>query len=186
MRGYARGEPDPSVEDSAIVTTLRTLPAPDPSAVPLRRAADQLGITRHAVRQRIRRGTLTSYTRDGRWYVILPADLSGADTRTPPRTSPAEGYADPSVDQSANTQPDPSADTSGDLRTLVDHLQGEVAFLRQLTEHQAGQLAELRRGGSLPAVAAPPLGLDRLVAALKENAPTPRRRPWWRRLFREQ
>jgi hypothetical protein len=45
------------------------------AGVPIREAADALGISQAAVRQRILRGTLTSYRVAGRVHVVLPDDF---------------------------------------------------------------------------------------------------------------
>ncbi len=55
-------------------------------SVPMREAADRLGVSVAAVRQRIRRGTLESFKgEDGRWYVripIVPDAVSSTDDLT--------------------------------------------------------------------------------------------------------
>ncbi len=49
--------------------------------VPLAEAAQHLGIREELVRQRIYRSKLKGYKVEGRWYVVLPPDETGSDTR---------------------------------------------------------------------------------------------------------
>jgi len=83
-----------------------------------------LGVTTEAIRKRIRRGTLRAYKRDGAWRIVLPA---------------VPGHV-------RDDGPDTGPDAGPDARDrLIDQLQSEVEFLRRLTEHQAGVIAELAR-----------------------------------------
>ena len=145
---------------------MRALSA-DPSAVPLRVAADRLGISRHAVRQRIRRGTLQAFTRDGRWYVYVgeadtSADPSGRISRI--------GPADPSTERIA----DGSADTSGDLRALVTTVQEENRRLYTQLEARAREVQELhvllQQAQTMRSLPAP--------SSTTEPPTAPRRRSW--------
>ncbi len=92
--------------------------------VPMREAADRLGISVAAVRQRIRRGTLESFKgEDGRWYVrtlIVPDAV-------PDAVSPAVSPAD-------------------DLTSaLLDTLRSENAFLRGEVEVRNRELMDRTR-----------------------------------------
>jgi excisionase family DNA binding protein len=87
-------------------------------------AAARLGISVDAVRKRIRRRTLRAYKVDGEWRIIL-------DAPSPP-------------DQPNGLdaiQGGPASIVQDDDR--VSRLKGEIQFLRQLTEHQAGVIAQL-------------------------------------------
>lgn len=52
------------------------------NGVPLREAAERLGLTVDAVRMRIKRKSIQAYKADGRWYVVVPERDQHA-TRTP-------------------------------------------------------------------------------------------------------
>jgi hypothetical protein len=142
------------------------------AGVDVSRAAVLLGISHEAVRKRIRRGSLRAYKRDGVWYVVLPAARDGGTSH--------------SQDAARDAVPDSVPDGGQDA--LIEQLRGEVAFLRSLTEHQAGVIAELsRRVPQLPAagvdtVATAPESASRWPAAA-EPAQTPPRPRWqfWRR-----
>ena len=146
---------------------MRALSA-DPSAVPLRVAAERLGISRHAARQRIRRGTLQAFIRGGRWYVYL----STADTSADPSDRLSRiGPADSSTERSA----DGSADTAGDLRALVATVQEENRRLYAQLEARTREIQELhvllQQAQAVRSLPAPSSTTDRPVAA--------RRHPWW-------
>ena len=85
-------------------------------------AADRLGITRGAVRSRIKRGTLPTAKEAGRVYVVLGGGTSQAN-HTPDTDEPT---GEPSA---------PRADP------LVEELREQVAYLRQelTAEREAGR-----------------------------------------------
>jgi hypothetical protein len=92
-------------------------------------AAKQLGISVEAVRQRIRRKRLQAYKdSSGVWQIVLPGDES------PPRA--VQHSVGPAVG---------SADGPNGHDRLIDHLQGEVAFLRDEMARQREQWAEESR-----------------------------------------
>jgi hypothetical protein len=108
---------------------------------PVVKAAELLGLTEGAVRQRIKRGTLpVEKASDGSVYVLLDAELVRAgvnNTRT----------------DTDNTRT--NTDTTNDLRMTIERLDSEVSFLRSelITRNE-----ELRRK-------------DHIIAALTERIP---------------
>ncbi len=151
-------------------------------------AATRLGISVDAVRKRIRRRTLRAYKVDGEWRIILDAPAA----------------TDQSHDQAGDQDDRPGPD-QGAASSLIAQVQSEVAFLRQLTEHQAGVIAQqaqtiesLSRRVELPVSRDPspdpsprregepsPAALGR-EGSRTEPAPhvptaRPQRRSWWRR-----
>lgn len=90
-------------------------------------AAETLGITEEAVRQRVKRGSLDSLKVGGRLCVLLNTDTSNDQS---------------SVEQLSTLR---HVDTSSDVSPLVERLEDEVLFLRRELEGRAGELAEMRR-----------------------------------------
>jgi hypothetical protein len=179
-------------------------PSTDTTLVPIRIAAEQLGLSRHAVRQRIRRGTLHAVCRDGRWFVALDSVhtrvSAGAGPRTPPRTDTRT----PPWRDTAEGSREGEADTTDDLHQLVGTLQAENT---RLWHELDVRTEELRRKDTIimqlagrPMIAAatpmsdsPPSPTDHAPAPATA-AEMPRRatdsvenpsarRPWWRRWF---
>jgi hypothetical protein len=104
-------------------------------------AADMLGITTGAVRNRLSRGTLRSIKEDRTVYVLLPADMSRdaeRDTSDMPRGMP---------------HPEPDALTS-ELRDRLRYIEGQLEAERQAhAEARRLLAAALER---IPAIEAPP------------------------------
>jgi hypothetical protein len=104
-------------------------------------AADMLGITTGAVRNRLSRGTLRSIKEDRTVYVLLPADMSRdaeRDTSDMPRGKP---------------HPEPDALTS-ELRDRLRYIEGQLEAERQAhAEARRLLAAALER---IPAIEAPP------------------------------
>jgi hypothetical protein len=144
-------------------------------------AAKQLGISVEAVRQRIRRKRLQAYKDPtGVWRIVLPADES-APSDVQHNVGPAVG----------------SAGSQNGHDRLIDHLQGEVAFLRDEMARQREQWAEESRRKdviihelstqlrALPekivehqqAAAAEPESEDDATTDRTNGSPA---RPWWR------
>jgi len=93
-------------------------------SVPMREAAERLGISIAAVRQRIRRGTLESFKgEDGRWYVRIPAVPDAIPDGVPSAVSPADDVT----------------------RALLDTLRSENAFLRGEIEVRNRELMDRTR-----------------------------------------
>ena len=141
--------------------------------VPVVKAAELLGLTEGAVRQRIKRGTLPiEKAADGSVYVQLDADLEG--------TNPD------------NTRTD--TDSTADLRMTIERLDSEVSFLRSelITRNE-----ELRRKDHIiaalteriPELEAPPEAREAPEETASEEEgkgeapPQEERRPWWQRWF---
>ncbi len=92
--------------------------------VPMREAADRLGISVAAVRQRIRRGTLESFKgEDGRWYVRIPTVPDAVRYAVPSAVPPADDVTS----------------------ALLDTLRSENAFLRGEVEIRNRELADRTR-----------------------------------------
>jgi excisionase family DNA binding protein len=140
-------------------------------------AAQRLGISREALRLRIRRGRVLATKSGGQWYVHLPPD-TGADGR-------------------ADSDPDTTADTDqgervAELREELGHARAEINRLwsalavrdRELERKDAIILA-LSQRPALPA----PQGLGERAgegatmpveaAETGEKPPVPSR-PWWK------
>ncbi len=93
-------------------------------SVPMREAADLLGISVAAVRQRIRRGTLESFKgEDGRWYVRIPTVPDAVPDGVP----------------SAVPSPEPLS------TLLLDTLRSENTFLRVEIETRNRELMDRTR-----------------------------------------
>ena len=145
-------------------------------------AAAALGISREAVRLRIRRGTLPGERIGGHWYV---RGLVG-------RSEPGTVVLPPSAtDRPARPARAPRRDE------LVAELRDRVAFLERLVEHQAGviaqQSASLAGLAQRPALPKPhteptPETAPEAVLPMQESrqdaATPPVRRGWLARLFR--
>src|SRR3712207_5604895 len=101
---------------------------PDMSRCTVRDAADILGITTGAVRNRLSRGTLRSIKEGGTVYVLLPSEAR--DTVRRPRT-----YETPH-------------DMSGELgapRALISEMRGRIEDLRGQVEAEREANRENRR-----------------------------------------
>ncbi len=145
-------------------------PHADQHSVTIREAADRLGITEQAVRQRIRRKTLPAHKIDGKVYVVLSAEQDGA-------SHGAEAVHN-----------DGSAGVASAVRNayseLVTQLRSENELLReqltvkdeQLRANQViiSQLVE--RTKALPAPKA-------REAPERPSQTTDLPQPWWKRLF---
>jgi predicted transcriptional regulator len=140
-------------------------------------AADALGISAGAVRNRISRGTLETLREAGRVYVLLPSGPPAGEKRPTER--------DTHDLQSANS-------------ALISRLEDEVVFLRRELERQQRQAEERDRENRRLLAAA----LERIppqleapsespeppaTATVEEAEPRPggvqegAQRPWWRR-----
>jgi hypothetical protein len=138
-------------------------------------AAQALGISAEAVRQRVRRGTLpTEKSEDGTVFVLVDAERTRTDT---------EGTGGGTTDKAF-------------IEAYLDHALSEIRFLR---EELATRSEELRRkdhiiaafAERIPELEAPPEARESPETAseepggvVEEEAPEEeRRRSWWRRLF---
>ncbi len=123
-------------------TTNRTPNTTEQHNVTVQQAARLLGITDEAVRARIRRGKLAGEKRGSTWVVYLSNEVG-------PETTQQDVTQHP-------TQPTEQAQQNAtrDQDALVEHLQGEVAYLRERLEDAMGQLAEERRRADVLQLAA--------------------------------
>ena len=143
-------------------------------------AADILGISQGAVRNRLSRGTLHSVKESGTVYVMLPTDI--------PR------------DAKRDVTDTPDDMSQSDLTTLTSELRDRLRYVEGQLEAERQAHAEARRiiAGlveRIPAIEAPSetSGSPEPVAEEPERAePRPgtseaqeaAQKPWWRRLFR--
>jgi hypothetical protein len=136
-------------------------------------AADMLGITTGAVRNRLSRGTLRKVKESGTVYVLLPADMSrdaGRDTTDIP---PGMSY------------PEPEALTS-ELRDRLHYVEGQLEAERQAhAEARRLLAAALERIPALEPPESPETPSEPVPGTEttpETKAPT-ETRPWWRRIF---
>ena len=99
---------------------------PTPPGVTIAEAARALGISREAIRQRLRRGTLPATKVNGQWYI----HLDQATHHEPESTASATPEPTPTGDTRLTDPPDGSADGVGYTR-LVTHLEQEITFMRE-------------------------------------------------------
>ncbi len=146
--------------------------------MPLKEAAAVLGVSKDAVRQRVRRGTLRSDKgEDGRVYVYLDASVDAV------HGLPAEAAGDDPLYR--------------EMQARIAYLEGQVAEEREARRRADTLLARLMdRVPELPAPQetpgpgpdAPGSPLADTVTPSRGTAPEDRetpaeRRPWWRRVF---
>jgi hypothetical protein len=141
-------------------------------------AADMLGITTGAVRNRLSRGTLRAVKDRGTVYVLLEADVSRDAERD-------------AADMPGDT-PRPDHDAQ------ADDLREQVRYLREQLRREQEAHAEARRiiAGlvqRVPAIEAsqqePPEAAETVEEEpdrgdIPDRPAGPERRPWWRRVWR--
>jgi len=162
------------------------------SGVTIKEAAQLLGISEAAVRQRLLRRTLTSTRQNGRVFILLPEDngTKSADS-TPDDTIPEP---DDTPDDTRPVEDNPI------VLPLVSQLRDEVAFLRQqvdIKDRQIGELHVLLQTSQrqLPPVV-PSTARDTEQESPMQSAPVapggvqreieafPKQRwPWWMRIL---
>jgi len=150
----------------------------DPGAMPIDTAADRLGITVNAVRQRVKRGTLEGYKTPAGWVVVVDRP-----TTDRPATS-ATDHRPTTGDQPTNQRP-----TTTDQAATVD-LAPLAAVISDLTRENR-QLAEAATAWQVRAIQAEER-LTQLTAGASADddirdtpAPAPDAEtdapaPWWR------
>jgi hypothetical protein len=140
-------------------------PAEQPKRVTVEEAADILGISQGAVRNRISRSTLQSVREGGRVFVLLPADRS-RDTRRP----------------TTGLQSGDSALTSA-LEARIESLERQLEAERQAHSESRRIIAGLVE--RVPQLEAPSEPRESPVLKTERDSPTPQEppRPWWRRVF---
>jgi hypothetical protein len=105
------------------------------NGVPLRDAAERLGLTVDAVRMRIRRGGLQAYKIDGKWFVHLPEHETEHLGEQPEQSAEQQGEQFTERDQ----------DTAiGALREIITRQDREIAFLRAEVESRRQSESEFR------------------------------------------
>ncbi len=143
--------------------------------MPLREAAAELGISKDAVRQRIRRETLQSDKgEDGRVYVYLDASVDAVHADAPEEHGRGHDVVDELRDRIAylERQVEEERDARRRADTLLARLMDRVPELEPPSEAPgASETAEEQQGRDEPHP-------DRTGA--QEGA----RSPWWRRVFR--
>lgn len=175
------------------------IPPDEPSGEPrdtrrltVREAAEELGVSEAAVRNRISRGTLQSMRESGTVYVLLEAD------------EPAANRGE-SSDQSEDKPTDESR-LIDVLHDQVQHLRGELEAEREARRREVEAEREARRRADhiiaalterIPELEAPPQtpqeaqeaaesaseGENREEASEESMEAQERRVPWWRRIF---
>ncbi len=156
------------------------------SGVTIKEAAQLLGISEAAVRQRLLRRTLTSTRQNGRVFVLLPEDME---------TKSADSTPDDTIPEPDGTPDDMRlVEDNPIVLPLVSQLRDEVAFLRQQVEIKDRQIGELHvllqvSQRQLPPVV-PSTARDNEQESPMQSAPVAPegvqreiRPSWWRRLF---
>jgi hypothetical protein len=159
---------------------------PDPVPATLEEAAVTLGITSNAVRQRLKRGTLTGEKTAGGWVVWLPADQA---------TTVVVGRSvidqPPTTGRPTSHRPRPTTDTGVDLGPLAELIarQGdEIGRLRETTAvwqiramQAEERLKQLTAGDPGPQTAptVAPAATRATIRAGTGQAPG----TWWQRLL---
>jgi hypothetical protein len=142
-------------------------------------AADMLGITTGAVRNRLSRGTLRSTKESGAVYVLLPDDMS------------RDAVRDADDMSSEMSQPDSGALIS-EIRDRLRYVEGQLEAERQAHAEARRIIAGLVE--RIPAIEAPsePRESPETVEETSDRAePRPAtgedqegvQSPWWRRMF---
>jgi hypothetical protein len=143
-------------------------------------AADMLGISTGAVRNRLSRGTLPSTKESGTVYVLLPDDMS----------RDAERDAD---DTPGGIPPSDSDVLTSELRDRLRYVEGQLEAERQAHAEARRIIAGLVE--RIPAIEAPADTPEASETAEEQqgrsrphsDAPGPQegaqRRRWWRRMF---
>ncbi len=138
-------------------------------------AAQRLGISREALRLRIRRGRVLASKSGGLWYVYLPADTPVSEADNPLDMT---GDTSTNSDQGAlvvQLQGD-LADARGEVARLWEELQSR----RLENERKDAVILALSQRPALPAPRAEPPA-ETPTAPRAEAAQSPAWRPWWRR-----
>ena len=153
------------------------------------RAAEVLGISAEAVRQRIKRGTIPHTKTDGTVYVFVETDSM-------------RQYADTTTDRTSDSTSDRTGDRTEERAELVEELRDRIAYLeRQVEEEREAR----RRADTLmarlmdrvpeiepPATQEPPGARESAMAGETRAEPPAasaspqtgvQRRSWWSRLL---
>jgi len=175
----------PGMSDTTGDTSHNTTDVSHNATVDVATAAQLLGISDEAVRARIRRGKLRAEKVGALWRVHIP-DGEPVGTQTPP--------PQPSRDTTSRHATEHTTEQNTESSELVDHLRGEVTYLRERLEEadrQRGYLqqqleAERQRADVLQA-----LGTGTTPETASEAVGSPQSDgtgqggiwTWWRRLL---
>ena len=152
-------------------------PTDQPPGLTLDQAAVALGISREAVRLRLRRGTLEGIHNEHGWCVYLP---TGRLVDPPTQPNRATNRPTDQADPRQRRRRSPARDREiMRLEETIAVLRSDVEFLQRLAEHQAGQLADLSQRLSERSVIAAPVTTDRPT-----DRTTHPSQPLWRVLLR--
>ena len=117
-------------------TTPNTTAVSHNTTVDVATAAQRLGISEEAVRARIRRGKLRAEKVGALWRVHLPdGEPVGTQTRPP----------QPSRDTTSRHATEHATQHNTESSELVDHLRGEVTYLRERLEEADRQRGYLQQ-----------------------------------------
>jgi len=145
--------------------------------MPLKEAAAILGVSKDAVRQRVRRDTLRSDKgEDGRVYVYLDASVYDVHTAAPPPSEASEAAGDDPLHQQMQARID-------DLREQLRREQDAHAEARRIILALTSRIPQLEAPLETPE-AAESATPEPERAAPRPDAPGPQtdaQRPWWRR-----
>jgi hypothetical protein len=136
----------------------------------IKTAAEALGTSEGAVRQRIRRGTLRSVRREGRVYVVLDG-------------------TEPSNTVESTTLTSETSEENSESFAAVEALRDEVEWLRGEVQRKDAillNMTEAMKALSPPASPAPreePPESPETAAEDVGSGDVPPRRSWWRRMF---
>ncbi len=151
-------------------------PTDQPAGLTLDQAALALGISREAVRLRLRRGTLDGIRNGREWCVYL----TGRSVDPTPRSNRLTNQPTDRSEPRPRRRRSPTRDREiMRLEETIAVLRSDVEFLQRLTEHQAGQLADLGRRPTERSVIAAPIATNRPT---DHAARAPQ--PLWRVLLR--
>ena len=146
-----------------------------PAGLTIDQAATALGLSREAVRHRVRRGTLAGERVNGQWRVHID------------RTRPARRPADerPGEQAGASREIARLEELVSVLKTESGQLRGELAWFHDRLEAAEAERAELRRllaqaqNAQSARTIGPPTGDPPTPSPTTEAPAAPRRRSWW-------
>ena len=157
----------------------------DHGPVSLAEAADRLGISPNAVRQRLKRGTLAGHKTPSGWVVIAPTDHPTAADRGRSATHRPPEWSRPSADRPTD-QVDiaPLAELIGDLTRENRRLAETAAILAERNRLLSERLLALEAGSVSTEAAivgdAPVAAPDAPGSTDRAGAASPPSRRWWR------
>lgn len=119
--------------------------------VTMEQAAEMLGITVNAVRQRIKRETLAAVKTDEGWLVDMSETNRQPTTQRPPTTAadqPATNHATISTNQQPTIDLEPLTEVIRDQNRRLEELSAAAAFWQFRAQQAEEQLKQLSAGGS--------------------------------------